>query len=227
MANESLPLTNSRSRMVTVALTYAGLLYLLWVAAWLLERWLEHRFAWIEAGAAQFFYWLVMKLLLWVLPAILIIRFSGRRLLDVLGLKRLVPVVLWGGGVGLLLATIAIASKVAGGRAILPASFGWPILNAMLVAPVVEEITFRGAILGSLKQRYRFAIANSITALLFLGAHLPGWYFQGRLLAGLITPLGGALSIFLVGFVFGYVAHRSDSVAASVLAHALNNLGSS
>ena len=227
MANESLPLTNSRSRMVTVALTYAGLLYLLWVAAWLLERWLEHRFAWIEAGAAQFFYWLVMKLLLWVLPAILIIRFSGRRLLDVLGLKRLVPVVLWGGGVGLLLATIAIASKFAGGRAILPASFGWPILNAMLVAPVVEEITFRGAILGSLKQRYRFAIANSITALLFLGAHLPGWYFQGRLLAGLITPLGGALSIFLVGFVFGYVAHRSDSVAASVLAHALNNLGSS
>jgi membrane protease YdiL (CAAX protease family) len=213
--------------MVTVALTYAGLLYLLWVAAWLLERWLEHRFAWIEAGAAQFFYWLVMKLLLWVLPAILIIRFSGRRLLDVLGLKRLVPVVLWGGGVGLLLATIAIASKFAGGRAILPASFGWPILNAMLVAPVVEEITFRGAILGSLKQRYRFAIANSITALLFLGAHLPGWYFQGRLLAGLITPLGGALSIFLVGFVFGYVAHRSDSVAASVLAHALNNLGSS
>jgi membrane protease YdiL (CAAX protease family) len=226
MANESLPLTNSRSRVFSLALTYAGLLYLLWFAAWLLERWLEHRFASMGSSAAQFSYWLVMKLLLWVLPAILIFRFSGRRFLDVLGLKRLLPIVLWGGGVGSLLAITAFVSKFVGGKAILPASFGWPFLNAVLVAPVVEEITFRGAVLGSLKQRYRFAIANSITALLFLGAHLPGWYFQGRVLANLITPVGGALSIFLVGFVFGYVAHRSDSVAASVLAHALNNLGS-
>jgi membrane protease YdiL (CAAX protease family) len=212
--------------MVAIALVYAALFYLVWSAAWLLERWLEHRFAALGSGAAQFFYWLLMKLLLWVLPALLIIRCSGRSVLDVLGLKRVVPILLWGGGVGLLLFMIAFVSKYAGGRMILPGSFGWPFLNAVLVAPLVEEITFRGAILGSLRQRYRFAIANSITAALFLGAHLPGWYFQGRLLTSLTAPVGGALSIFLVGFVFGYVAHRSNSVAASVLAHILNNLGS-
>jgi membrane protease YdiL (CAAX protease family) len=213
MANESLTSTKSRSRVITVALMYAGLLYVLWFAAWLLERWLEHRFASIGSSAAQFL--------------ILIIRFSGQRVSNVLGLERIKPIVLWGGGVGLLLAMIAFATKLAAGRAMFSASLSWPLVNAVLVAPVVEEITFRGAILGSLRLRYRFAIANSITALLFLGAHLPGWYFQGRLLASLISPVGGALSIFLVGLVFGYVARRSGSAAASILAHALNNLGSS
>lgn len=225
MVNESRAQSKSRSR--TVALIYTGLLYFLWSLAWLLERWLEHRFALLRSGAAQFTYWLIMKLLLWVLPAILIIRLSGRRLQEVLGLKRVVPIAVWGGGVGLLLAMSGFGLKYAFGKALLPASFGWPHVNALLVAPLVEELTFRGAILGSLKQRYRFVVANSITAFLFLAAHFPGWYFQDRLLTNLITPVGGALSIFLIGFVFGYVAHRSDSVIASVLAHSLNNLGSS
>jgi len=75
-----------------------------------------------------------------------------------------------------------------------------------------------------LLRRYRFATANTLTAVFFLGIHLPGWYFQGRLRAMLAQPVGGALSIFLIGWVLGLVAHRSKSVAASTLAHILNNL---
>ena len=83
---------------------------------------------------------------------------------------------------------------------------------------------FRGAVLGNLTQRYRFLLANTLTAALFLGMHLPGWHFQGHLWVNLTAPVGGALSIFLLGWVFGLVADKSKSVAASMIAHSLNNL---
>jgi membrane protease YdiL (CAAX protease family) len=75
----------------------------------------------------------------------------------------------------------------------------WGFVDAVVVAPIVEELTFRGAVLGGLGPRYRFSIANSLTALLFLGSHFPGWYFQGRLMTELTTPVGGAVSILLIG----------------------------
>jgi membrane protease YdiL (CAAX protease family) len=169
----------------------------------------------------------MMKLLLWVIPAILIIRATERTVGDVFALQRVRQIILWGVGIGLLLLITVIATKAFSGKPIVSSSLGWPMVNAVVVAPIVEEITFRGAILGSLRRQYRFALANTVTAVLFVGAHLPGWYFQGRLLINLVTPIGGALSIFLLGLIFGWVAHRSESVTASMLAHALNNLGSS
>lgn len=83
---------------------------------------------------------------------------------------------------------------------------------------------FRGAVLANLLQQYRFVVANTLTALLFLGLHLPGWRFQGRLLTNLTAPVGGALAIFSLGWVFGLVMYKGKSVLGSMLAHSLNNL---
>jgi hypothetical protein len=48
---------------------------------------------------------------------------------------------------------------------------------------------------------------------------------SGRTVREVLTrPVGGALSIFLLGLAFGYVVRNSDSVLAGILAHALNNL---
>jgi membrane protease YdiL (CAAX protease family) len=63
-----------------------------------------------------------------------------------------------------------------------------------------------------------------VTALTFVLVHIPGWYFQGRLVEMLTTPIGGALTIFVLGLIFGVIAHRSRSILAPMLAHALNNL---
>jgi membrane protease YdiL (CAAX protease family) len=41
----------------------------------------------------------------------------------------------------------------------------------------------------------------------------------------LLSPLGGALSIFLLGWVFGFAAYKSKSTAASTITHIFNNLG--
>ena len=40
----------------------------------------------------------------------------------------------------------------------------------------------------------------------------------------LTSPLGGALSIFLLGWIFGWLMYRGKSAVGATLAHALNNL---
>jgi hypothetical protein len=74
-----------------------------------------------------------------------------------------------------------------------------------------------------LKQHYGFIKANIFTSILFLGMHLPGWYFQGKLLINLTDTIELSLSIFLLSLVFGYVAKKSGTIIGSILTHILNN----
>jgi membrane protease YdiL (CAAX protease family) len=105
-----------------------------------------------------------------------------------------------------------------------PSVFDWAVATAVTVSPLAEEAVFRGAVLPGLVPRLGFFWANSLTALLFLGAHVPGWAVQGRLLPMLQTAHGGALSIFLMGWILGVVVYKSSSVSAGILAHLVNNL---
>lgn len=213
----------SSSRNVTWAFCLVASVYVAWIGAWLLKRLLDPHSPWIAAQAGGFAYWTAMKILLWILPSLLLIRLSGRSLRDVVGVSRLRSAVLWGGLTGLTLGLISMATKAAMHKPLLEVSWSWPLVSVVLVAPVFEEFLFRGAVLGTLLQRHRFWIANVVTSLLFLGIHLPGWYFQGCLWQNLMSPVGGALAILLLGLVFGLVAHKSKSLIAGILAHSLNN----
>ena len=60
--------------------------------------------------------------------------------------------------------------------------FGWPaagfaLVNVLVVAPLFEEVVFRGFFLRQLQDTHvAFWPANITAALMFLGLHLPGWY---------------------------------------------------
>ena len=82
----------------------------------------------------------------------------------------------------------------------------------------------RGAVFWNLQQVHSTAVANVVSSLMFIVLHIPGWYFMGTLMENLTRPIGGALSIFLLGLAFGYATHRGRSVVAGMLAHFLNNL---
>jgi membrane protease YdiL (CAAX protease family) len=178
----------------------------------------------MTTSQGQFVYWFAMKLLLWVIPAIVLIRYSGRKFVEVMSIKRFQSMIVWGCGVGLVLGVITIIIKILGHQPLFSFENTLSFISGVIIAPIVEEITFRGAVLGSLTQHYRFAVANTLTALFFLGAQISGWYFQGSLMNNLSSPVGGALSIFILGLVFGYIAHRSKSVSGSIITHILNNL---
>ena len=119
-------------------------------------------------------YWLVMKLILWILLAVIVIKLSKQKFSDVIGLYRFRSALIWGIGIGLILGIITIITKLLLSQPIFAFTLNWSLFSGLIVAPITEEITFRGAVLSLLKQRYIFALANFYTGILFLGIHLPG-----------------------------------------------------
>lgn len=83
------------------------------------------------------------------------------------------------------------------------------VITVVLVAPICEEILFRGMIFQSYRQVLSFAWAGGLSALLFGAAHLhPLWVCYA----------------FLMGFCFAAMVERKGSLSISVAAHIGFNL---
>lgn len=81
------------------------------------------------------------------------------------------------------------------------------LLTGALVAPFAEELFYRGLLFQGLAQRAPFAVAASVSALLFALAH----------------GLGVAVPIFFLGIGLAYVYRRTGSIFASMTTHGLVN----
>lgn len=81
-------------------------------------------------------------------------------------------------------------------------------LLAVGMAPIVEEVFFRGFIQRSLELRLGTAWGIGIASALFAAVHLLPWVFP--------------LHLFL-GVVFGFAVYATGSIWAGVLLHAANN----
>lgn len=79
----------------------------------------------------------------------------------------------------------------------------------ILIAPVLEELFFRGMLFPTLRRRMGTFVALLLTAAAFAAIH-------GAQLGYAWAPI---LSIFVVGLVLTIVRERTDSVAASILTH--------
>lgn len=80
---------------------------------------------------------------------------------------------------------------------------------AVLVAPVAEEIFFRGFLIGGFARRVAIVPALILSAALFAAVHL---------------DVGSLIPFALIGLVFGWLFIRSGSLAAPMLAHFFFNL---
>jgi membrane protease YdiL (CAAX protease family) len=207
----------------TTYLTFAAIM-IAWIAAWMAKVHLDNNVSWLATSAGGFVYWTSAKLLFWVLPAYWLIRRGGRNLKLVFNVNNARSWLLWGGGIGLLIALTGWIPKWLIGEPVFHFQPSFALLNVLLIAPLFEEFLLRGAVLGNLRQQHSFWPANLVTSVCFLILHLPGWFFTRALIENLTKPIGGALSIFLVSLLFGYAVKRSNSLLAAVLAHLLNNL---
>jgi hypothetical protein len=81
---------------------------------------------------------------------------------------------------------------------------------AILVAPLMEEIIFRGILFGIFEAQVGLRFAVLTTAILFGGLHVPEYW----------GAWNHALLIFFVGLVFSLARGRSGSLAPSVFLHA-------
>jgi membrane protease YdiL (CAAX protease family) len=85
----------------------------------------------------------------------------------------------------------------------------WPLLvAAALVAPMVEELFFRGFVYAGLRERYGWLRAAVISSALFSVLHL--------------QPLA-IPPIFLLGMMFAFIYERSRSLWPAILMHVVMN----
>lgn len=89
-------------------------------------------------------------------------------------------------------------------------------LSVVLVAPA-EELLFRGAIQGRLRQRFGPVAAVIGSSLVFGSMHLANY-------SGAVAPIvAGALLIAAVGVVLGAVYERTGNLAVPIVVHATYN----
>ena len=85
------------------------------------------------------------------------------------------------------------------------------VTAAVVIAPVAEEVIFRGVLLPGLAQSMRPSVALIVSAAVFALFHVPS---HG---AGAVVP-------GLLGLVFGWARLRTGGLAAPILLHGANNL---
>ena len=82
------------------------------------------------------------------------------------------------------------------------------LIGGAVVAPIVEEIFFRGFVFAGLRPRYGWQRAAVISSLLFALIHL---------IPTAIIP------IFVLGYIFAYLYQRSNSIWPAILMHSATN----
>lgn len=82
------------------------------------------------------------------------------------------------------------------------------MIGGAIVAPVVEEIIFRGFIFASLRERFGWKMSALVSSLLFAAIH-----FQ----------LTAFLPIVILGLIFAYLYERSGSIWPAIIMHLTSN----
>jgi membrane protease YdiL (CAAX protease family) len=84
------------------------------------------------------------------------------------------------------------------------------------LAPLVEELIFRGLLYGWLEGRWGWRPAFWVSSLAFAIAHYQ-WNAQGW------EQLAYALAVLPLGLLFGWLRRRTNSLLPSFAAHVVNN----
>ena len=82
------------------------------------------------------------------------------------------------------------------------------ILKVVIMAPVIEELIFRGVIMHGLMRNYSKFTAVFVSALMFALFHLNPWQFPAT---------------FILGLVLGILMLRTRNIYLCILGHAINN----
>jgi membrane protease YdiL (CAAX protease family) len=93
---------------------------------------------------------------------------------------------------------------------IFESDYGWwgAFMRVAVVAPVIEELIFRGIILQGLRRNYNAFVAVFMSALLFSLYHLNPWQMPAT---------------FVLGLLLGWIMIRTNNILLSVVGHSINN----
>lgn len=87
--------------------------------------------------------------------------------------------------------------------------FWGAFMKVAVIAPIVEELIFRGVIMYGLMRNYRTGTAIFYSGLLFALFHLNPWQFPAT---------------FVLGLLLGWLMIRTRNILLCIAGHAINNL---
>ena len=89
--------------------------------------------------------------------------------------------------------------------------YGWwgALVKVAVIAPIVEELIFRGIILQGLRRNYSAFTSVFMSALLFSLFHLNPWQMP---------------TTFILGLLLGWIMVMNNNILLSILGHSVNNL---
>lgn len=93
------------------------------------------------------------------------------------------------------------------------------LLNAILIAPPVEEMIFRGIIFRQFAHKLPFWQANLGSSVIFTVYHIPLWLVRNH---GLDPAT--ILWVLTASIVFGWVFWKTQSLGAGTTVHSLHNV---
>ena len=97
-------------------------------------------------------------------------------------------------------------------------------LLQLVLSPLLEELLFRGLVMKELMTLLPTSLANALTSLLFMGAHLPFWLSHGGPTQAMIA---NAFGVFVFSVVACWLFARTASIWPPTFAHIANNVLSS
>ena len=197
-------------------LAFVFIFFLLWIARQYLNLYVELSFSDYLRTVSS----IVIKIIFWILLSFIYSKVVYKEnLFKKLEFKNNIKGLLYALTFGLLLLSLILAYSYISKGTLFDFNISLRgFVSAVVFAPIIEEIVFRGLILNKLKLSIPFFWANLLTAVLFVLIHLPGW-----LICGDGISLENSLSILLVSFIWGYMYKKSNSFLSPVLGHALNN----
>lgn len=83
------------------------------------------------------------------------------------------------------------------------------VMKVAIIAPIIEELIFRGVIMHGLMRNYPKIIAIFVSALFFALFHLNPWQFPAT---------------FLLGLLLGWIMVITRNIFACIIGHSMNNL---
>ena len=82
-------------------------------------------------------------------------------------------------------------------------------MRVAIIAPVVEELIFRGIILQGFRRNYSAFVSVFMSALLFALFHLNPWQFPAT---------------FILGLLLGWIMIMNNNILLAIIGHSINNL---
>jgi hypothetical protein len=125
----------------------------------------------------------------------------------------------------IFLLAVALFEFTTGGKSFSGAMLAsLPLVLALLqlvISPLLEELLFRGLVMKELMTLLPTYLANVLTSLLFVGAHLPFWLSHGGLTQATIS---NAFGVFVFSLVACWLFARTGSIWPPTFAHIANNI---